>query len=321
MSKKWGWIFPGQGAQYVGMMRDFYDAFSEAKETFEEADEILKTSLTKLIFEGPLQELTQTKNSQPAIFVASNAILRVMQNQFPDIKPSFCGGLSLGEYTALMASGKLSFAECLPIVALRGKYMQEACEKASSSMYVVLGQEADAIETTLATLRPKEKVWIANLNCQGQVVIAGTKSSLDVAKEVLLAKGAKRVLPLEVAGAFHTPLMQEAEDKLGPKLQLLKLKDSPCQVIMNAPGAIISNPSEIIKHLTRQVTSPVLWEKAVRSISSEVDTFLEIGPGKTLQGMNKRMGLTTPTFSIEKISDLDNLVKAQDGIHATAITG
>lgn len=317
MHKKTAFLFPGQGAQYVGMMKDFYEAFSDAKRVFEEASDLLKVDLPSLIFQGPLEVLTQTKNSQIAIFVCSYAVLQVFEKQFPDVKASFAAGLSLGEYTALVAAKKVSFASCLPVVAARGQYMNEACLKQKGTLHVVLGMAPEEIEKQLLTFRKEHPVWIANLNCPGQVVIAGDVVSMAYAQEALLKAGAKRVLPLEVSGAFHSPLMQSAKEQLKPMIEALKFQSSPVQLLMNVPGALVEDPQAIQENLINQVTSPVYWEKGIRSIMGEVSLFIEMGPGKTLQGMNKRIG-TGKTISIEKINDLEDFGKVKDEVYASA---
>jgi [acyl-carrier-protein] S-malonyltransferase len=301
---KVAFIFPGQGAQYVGMAKDFYDTFPAARATFQEASEILGIDFTRLIFEGPENELMLTKNSQPAIFVASVAILRCLQ-----LQPSVCAGLSLGEYTALYASGRLSFADALKIVAARGQFMQEACEEQKGTMRVVLGLDPAVVAAHLPA-----DVWIANLNCPGQVVIAGSTSAMSHAEEVLKGQGAKRVLPLEVSGAFHTPLMRSAQDRLTPYLLAAPLQESSIQLVMNVPGNFVDSISQIREHLVAQVASPTQWEKGIRLMDKEgIELYVEIGPGKTLTGMNKKIGVKGQTVNIEKISDLENIHAASQG--------
>ena len=298
---KIAFIFPGQGAQYVGMAKDFYDSFPIVRETFQEASDLLSFDFTKLILEGPENDLIQTKNSQPAIFVASVAILRCLLQQFPNLKPTVCAGLSLGEYTALYAAGLLSFADALKLVAARGRFMQEACLEKAGTMRVVLGLEPSKI--TLP-----QDVWIANLNCPGQVVIAGSSEAMAQAEEMLKAQGAKRVLPLDVSGAFHTPFMKSAQERLKPLIQSAQFRSGTAQIVMNVPGNFVSSPTEIQDYLIAQVASPTYWEKGIRLIDEKnIDLYVEIGPGKTLSGMNKKIGVKGQTISIEKIGDLEQL--------------
>jgi len=295
-------IFPGQGAQYVEMGKDFYEAFAIAKETFEEASDLLSRKFADLIFkEG--EALSETKNSQIAIFVVSSAILRVVKHQFPDLIPSICAGLSLGEYTALFGAEKIAFSDAVQIVSLRGQFMQEACEGARGCMRVVLGLDVEKVRAHLP-----QSIWVANLNCPGQVVIAGLESSMAAAEEALKGQGARRILPLEVSGAFHTPLMQPAQEKLTPYLEQLKLHAGIADVVMNVTGEKALSQEEIRKNLIAQVVSTTEWEKEIRTIEKEEPSlYVEMGPGKTLAGMNKKIGVQGLTVSIEKVTDLEAL--------------
>ena len=308
MNKKYAFLFPGQGAQYVGMGRDFYDHFSIAKQTFEEADEILGQNFSRLIFEGPSDQLTLTKNSQIGIYITSIAMLRTLAQQFPDLQPSVCAGLSLGEYTALTAAKKISFNNCLKLVKARAEFMNDACDTIEGSMQVILGLNADVVEEVLLPLAAHQ-VWVANINCPGQVVIAGTKSGIELATRALKEKGAKRALPLDVSGAFHSGLMKEAQERLTPYLMEVTLQTSPIDIVMNVPGDYVVGSEALRRCLIDQITQPVRWEKGICAIQAKgVDGYMEIGCGKTLSGMNKRIGVTAPTWSIEKISDLEGVL-------------
>jgi [acyl-carrier-protein] S-malonyltransferase len=299
---KRAFIFPGQGAQYVGMGKDFFDSFAVAKETFEEADDLLNFSLSKIIFEGPEDLLTQTKNSQVAIFVTSMAILRTMQQQLPRLTPSVCAGLSLGEYTALCASNRLSFADTLLLVRERARLMNEACEKVPGTMAAVLGLDAEGIAAAVKDLKG---VWVANYNAPGQTVISGTKEGIEKAALVLKERGAKRVIPLTVHGAFHSGLMQSAQDGLAPFVERAPIVDSHIEFVMNVPGAFVKSTEEIRQNLIAQVTQSVRWEQGVEAMKTAgVDFFLEIGCGKTLSGLNRKMGISSMS-SVEKVTDLE----------------
>jgi [acyl-carrier-protein] S-malonyltransferase len=298
---KAAFLFPGQGAQYPGMGKEFYEAFSIVRETFEEADDLLSENFTQLILEGPQEELTKTSKAQAAIFIVSAALFRCLHAQLPEFKPSLCAGLSLGEYTALFASGRISFAAGLKLVSLRGQYMQEACEETLGGMRVVLGLD----EISVAACLP-QNVWIANLNCPGQVVIAGLASAMLQAEEALKAQGAKRVLPLEVSGAFHTPLMRSAQEKLKPFLLSAELQESPIELVMNVPGDYVQSLEAVRHHLIAQVASPTRWEKGIRAMQG-IETYLEIGPGKTLTGMNRKIGVSGNCLNIETIQDLEKI--------------
>ena len=283
------------------MGKDFYDAYPAARAVFDEAEALLSIPLKKIIFEGPMEELTKTEVAQVAIFVTSVAILRCIS-----LTPDVCAGLSLGEYTALVAAGRIDFASALKLVEARGKYMQEACESEKGSMRVVLGLDEDKVAVCLP-----DNVWIANLNCPGQVVIAGKEAALGAAEENLKVAGARRVLSLEVSGAFHTPLMRSAQEKLKPLILSAPVHSSEIALVMNVPGGFAE---EMRENLIAQVASPTRWEKGIRAMMEAcVDIFVEIGPGKTLSGMNKKIG-TGETLSIEKPADLAQL----EALYATA---
>jgi [acyl-carrier-protein] S-malonyltransferase len=318
MNRKYAFLFPGQGAQYPGMGKDFYDRFPIAKHTFDEADQFLNRPFSKLIFEGPSAELTLTKNNQIAIYISSIAILRVIQHQFPELRPAVCAGLSLGEYTALTAAGKINFLDCLDLVRTRAAAMHQACEETKGMMQVVLGMTEEAIETVIREINPPHSVWIANLNCPGQVVIAGSLEAIELTANALKQRGAKRVLPLDVSGAFHSGLMHSARDKLAAKIATVPFHESAIEIVMNVPGDFVVTAQEMRRVLIDQVTHPVRWEKGIRKMMGrKIDIYLEIGPGKTLGGMNKRIGVAEPTYSIEKAADLDEVGKLMES-YATA---
>lgn len=306
--RKPAFIFPGQGAQYRGMGKDFVEQYPVARQTFEEANDILGRNLSAIIFDGPEATLTETKNSQTGIYVVSVAIFRVLKQLFPDFKPSITAGLSLGEYTALTASGRLAFNEGIILVQRRGQYMNDACESTQGTMAVVLGLDGDTVEAMVKEVNLPHDLWAANFNCPEQVVISGTLKGIEAGIAAAKAKGAKRVLPLQVHGAFHSGLMQSAEKKLAPYIDQANFKDSPCQLVMNVPGAVVENTAEIRQQLIRQVTHPVRWEQGVRCMANQgADVFVEIGCGKTLAGFNKRIGMAAPTISIDKVGDIPEL--------------
>lgn len=300
-------LFPGQGAQYPGMARDFFENFSAARLTFEEADDLLKRPLSKIILDGPEAALTETKNSQAGIFTASMAIFRVVQELY-DLKPFVCAGLSLGEYTALAAAGSLSFREALPLVELRGQFMNEACESTKGAMAVVMGLDADVVVEAVRKVNLPDDLWVANFNCPGQVVISGTQRGIEAGTEALKERNAKRILPLPVHGAFHSGLMKQARDKLSPFLKKAELAKGSSRLVMNVPGNFVSDPEEMRRNLIEQVTHSVKWEQGIRAMDEQqIDLYIEFGPGKALSGMNKRIGVQAPTLSIDKIQDLESL--------------
>jgi [acyl-carrier-protein] S-malonyltransferase len=303
-------LFPGQGAQYPGMGKDFFDTFSIAKQTFEEADDLLSFHLSKIIFEGPEDLLTKTQNSQVAIFVNSVAILRVLEQQFPDLNHSVCSGLSLGEYTALFASGRIGFSECLHLVFLRARLLSEACEKTDGAMSAVLGLSSQDVEEGIRSLSSLNSVWVANYNCPGQTVISGTRDGVAAAVEVLKAKGAKRIIPLQVHGAFHSGLMRMAEEKLAPAIEQANICKSTTSIVMNVPGDYVDEIHSVKENLRRQVTHSVRWEQGIRAMMKrQVALYLEIGCSRTLTGMNKKIGMPEPTISIDKVPDLDGIAE------------
>jgi [acyl-carrier-protein] S-malonyltransferase len=307
-NRKTAFIFPGQGAQYVGMGKDFVESFPVARQTFEEADDILGRKLSDVILDGPGEALTETRNSQPAIFVNSIAILRVLAEQFPALKPQVCAGLSLGEYTALTASGRLSFGDTLQLVQDRANFMNDACEAQRGSMAVVMGMEHEAVEKLVMDLNLPQDLWAANFNCPGQVVLSGTPKGIEAGSKAALENGARRVLPIRVHGAFHSGLMASAEESLAGKVGEASLKKSDIGLVMNVVGAYVPDVEDTRKYLIQQVTRPVRWEQGVRAMMAEgVDFFLEIGCGSTLIGMNKRIGFTGLSVSLDKVNDLERL--------------
>jgi [acyl-carrier-protein] S-malonyltransferase len=307
---KIAFLFPGQGAQYPGMGKDFVENFAEARRVLEEADDILSCKLSDLILKGPLDLLTETRNSQPAIYVISIALLKVVQKMFPHLVPKVCAGLSLGEYTALTASARLDFKEGLRLVHYRGQFMNEACEKTQGSMAVILGLDAHVVEDMVKNVNMPQDLWAANFNCPGQVVISGTLKGIEKGIAAAKDKGAKRALPLQVHGAFHSGLMKEAELKLTEYILEAPLRDSSIDLVMNVNGDFVKDNEQVRRNLIKQVTHSVRWEQSVRKMTdSGVDLFVEIGCGKILSGFNQKIRTPAFTISIEKISDLDKLYK------------
>lgn len=300
-------LFPGQGSQYPGMAHDFIHNFSAARLIFEEADDLLKRSISTIILQGPEKELTETKNSQTGIYIASMAILKVTQELYP-VKPFVCAGLSLGEYTAMTAAEWISFQQALPLVQYRGQFMNEACEVTKGTMAVIIGLDAQNVEDLVHEVNLPHDLWVANFNCPGQIVISGTIKGIEAGALAAKARGAKRVLPLQVHGAFHSGLMQVAQDKLTPYIQSIPIEKGSAQLVMNVPGNFVEEIESIRRNLIEQVTHSVRWEQGIQSMEQQnIDLYIEFGPGKTLSGMNKRMGVNKPIISIEKVEDLDKL--------------
>ncbi|KAF3362134.1 Malonyl CoA-acyl carrier protein transacylase [Chlamydiales bacterium STE3] len=307
-------IFPGQGSQYPGMAKDFFENYSEVRHLFEEADDILKRKISNIILNGPEDLLTQTRNSQVGIFLTSFALLKVLKHSFNHLKPFACAGLSLGEYTALTAAGVLPFQSALTLVEKRGQLMNDACEQTKGTMAVIMGLDGFQVEQMVQDANLPNDLWAANFNCPGQVVISGTMKGIAEGEKRAKELGAKRVLPLQVYGAFHSGLMQSAEEKLREELLKVQIEKSSIKVSMNVTGDFVEHQEEIRRALSMQVTHPVRWEQNIRSLTKEnSDLFIEIGPGKTLSGLNKRNGVLAPTLNLEKMTDLDLLAKELNG--------
>lgn len=305
--KRIAFLFPGQGAQTVGMGKDFYAAFREARDIFQFGDELLQRSLSKIIFEGPAETLTETRNSQTGIYLTSMAILQVLKHQFPDLKPAICAGLSLGEYTALTASGRIPFDTCLPLVQFRGDAMNAACEATQGTMAALFGLAAEEVESLVQALNLPQDLWVANFNCPGQTVISGTIKGVDAGIAAAKEQGAKRAIPLKVHGAFHSGLMRLAEEQLAARIREIAILPSPVRLVMNVTGNFVDDPEQIRNNMIRQVTSSVRWEQGMREMMPQVDLYIEIGCGKTLAGMNRQIGIPAPTLTINTVEDLERL--------------
>lgn len=309
MAKNIAFLFPGQGAQVVGMGKDFYERYTTAREIFQQGDELLNRSLTQIIFEGPAELLTETRNSQVGIYLNSLAILRVLQEQFPSLQPSICAGLSLGEYTALTASRRLPFEVGLPLVQFRGEAMNAACEATNGTMAALFGLSAQEVEQMVQELQLPNDLWVANFNCPGQTVISGTQKGVEAGIREAKTRGAKRAIPLKVHGAFHSGLMRLAEEQLAKEIERTEILESSIQLIMNVSGNFEVSTDRIRTNMIKQVTSSVRWEQGVRAMMPLADLYIEIGCGRTLAGMNKQMGVQVPTVTINTIQDLDKLAE------------
>ncbi len=308
-SEKIAFIFPGQGESHsVGMGQDFYDQYQIVRDTFEEASKITGVDLKSLIFDGPLETLSETQNCQIAIYLVSISILRVLKQEFPELEPTFVGGLSLGEYTAATAAGVLTFAQGVELVYARGRLMQKACEDNPSTMAVVLGLSEPEVQSVLDEIGCPDDLWLANLNCPGQIVVSGTQRGIDKLLITAKEKGAKRVLPLNVAGAFHSPLMQSAADALQSKLKEMELSSTELKFAMNSTGKIESDLEKVKQNLISQITSSVRWHDCIEEMKKGgVQKFFEIGPGKVLTGLNKRIKVEGQTYSINSVKALESL--------------
>ena len=313
------YIFPGQGAQYVGMGKDLYDNSPEAKKIFDSAEEILPhLNIKKICFEGPLEELTLTANSQVAILVASIASLKAFMSLcsrkacFADSaisKASFAAtivlGLSLGELTALVAGEAIEFSDAVRLVRRRGELMEEASLKNPGKMASILGLSIEDLKEACK----ESGAEIANLNCPGHIVLSGTKKAIESAMVIAKKKGAKKCIPLNVSGPFHSSLMKEAAELFRIELEKVKISIPKIPIVSNVTAGYEKTPSEIKENLVKQLYSPVLWEDSIRRIASDgCDIFFEIGPGKVLKGLLRRIDDGLKVFNIEKMEDMNNLI-------------
>lgn len=307
--EKTAYVFPGQGTQYIGMGYDFYQNFESAKKIYNDADEVLGYSLTKLCFEGPIEKLSQTQYAQPAILTTSIACLEVLrENSLPPascLLPTYLAGHSLGEYSALVAAGGLEFKEAVRIVRQRAQFMQEEAEKHPTGMMAILGLERSEVERICR----EESVEVANINCPGQIVISGMKGCLEKAAQKVIEAGAKRAIPLAVNGAFHSSYMLPAQEKLAVVLSAAEIRNLQIPVIANVTARPVTNPEEIRESLTKQISGSVLWEDSVRWMIKEgITTFIEIGPGKVLKGLIRKIDPVVEVRNIENMESLNEMV-------------
>jgi len=296
-------LFASQGSQYIGMGKDLYETFPESKAIFDKADQVLGFALSKLCFEGQQQELTETQNCQPAILTMSIAAWEAFRTvtSCKSQVISYAAGLSLGEYSALVAAEAISFEDAVYLVRKRGEFMEEQARASSGSMASIIGLDLAVIRDISA----KTRTEIANINCPGQIVISGGKSEIEEAKSKALAQGAKKVILLEVSGAFHSSFMQGAALKLARELERVKIQTPSIPVVSNVTARPVTGPQEIKDNLIKQVTASVLWEDSMKFILSEgITNFIEFGPGKILKGLMRRIGEATQVTNIEKKEDI-----------------
>lgn len=287
------YVFPGQGAQFVGMGKDLYDNSESAKALFEKANEILGFRITDLMFEGTDEDLRQTKVTQPAIFLHSVILANELGEEF---KPDMVAGHSLGEFSALVANKTLSFEDGLKLVYQRALAMQEACEAEPSTMAAIIGLDDDIVENVCEEV--DEVVVAANYNCPGQLVISGSFKGIEVACEKLKEAGAKRALPLKVGGAFHSPLMEPARVKLAEAIENTEFSNGICPIYQNVSGEKVTDPATIKENLVKQLTGPVRWTQIMKNMVSDgLTSVTEAGPGTVLQGLFKKIDRKLPTES------------------------
>jgi len=299
-------LFAGQGAQVAGMGKDLAEKFPSAKNWFDRANAALGYDLVNICFEGPEADLTKTENAQPGIFLVSWVAFQLLKEQVPNLKFDATAGLSLGEFTALTAAGAMSFEDGLRVVRARGQFMQEACDATRGGMAAIIG--LDEVLTREACA--EAGVVLANLNCPGQLVISGEAEKIAKACELAKAKGAKRALPLTVAGAYHSPLMASARPKLENELAKIKISSPVVPVISNVTAQAHGDATEISVRLVEQVTSSVLWENSMRYLLAQGFTrFIELGPGTALSGFMKRIDKSATMLNVADAASLEATVK------------
>lgn len=292
------YVFPGQGAQYPGMGKEIWENSDLARELFDKSNKILGFSITDIMFEGSAEDLKQTKVTQPAIFLHSV----LLANSLKDFQPDMVAGHSLGEFSALVATGALTFEDGLTLVSKRAMAMQKACEKEPSTMAAIVGLDDKIVEEVCNSI--DDIVVAANYNCPGQLVISGTISGVEKACELLAQKGAKRTLKLPVSGAFHSPLMEPAREELAAAIESASFSVPVCPVYQNVNALPVTDPAEIKKNLIAQLTAPVRWTQTVRNmIAGGATSFTEIGPGKVLQGLVKKIDPTMETAGMERLGE------------------
>lgn len=303
-------IFPGQGSQYIGMGKDFYDNFNEARDIYEETNDILSMDLSGLIFHGKEENLRKTENTQPAILATSIAILKCLQKE--GLSPEYSAGLSLGEYSSIVFGSGLNFSDAIKIVRERGKFMQEAVPLGVGGMSAILGLDEENLPLVVESASDYGIVEIANYNSPGQIVISGHLKALEIASEKAMDLGAKKVVHLPVSAPFHCSLLNQAGERLENELSKYNMNDLNKKIIANIDAKIIENKDELKEKLVKQVSNSVLWQQSVEFMINEgIDTFIEIGPGKSLTGFVKRIGKSLgKDIKALNISDLDTFNKA-----------
>jgi [acyl-carrier-protein] S-malonyltransferase len=305
------YIFPGQGSQYAGMGRDLAEQFPASRAVFEEADEALGFALSRLCFEGAAEELQLTENTQPAILTVSVAALRALAGEGFTAAPAYVAGHSLGEYSALVAAGALSFASAVRAVRARGRYMQEAVPVGVGAMAAILGSDLETIEAACEEARQGEVCSPANINSPGQVVIAGHAGAVERAAALLKERGAKRAMMLKVSAPFHCDLMLPAQERLAADLEKLPFEDLRVPLVSNVDARALTSGSEARDALVRQVSSAVRWRQTLEFLASEgVETCVELGPGKVLAGLVRQ---TTPGVRCLNVEDAASLSKVVEG--------
>ncbi len=306
MTKKIAFMFPGQGSQYVGMGQELYNKYELARELFYQANVTLGYDLTKIMFEGPIETLTQTQYTQPAIFTLSAVVTAILAER--GIKPHIVAGHSLGEYAALAASGIIGFEEGLKLVQIRGQLLQESAHLHPGTMAAIIGLDDDKVKAICENIKP-EVVEAVNYNCPGQLVIAGETAAVQAAMSEAQKAGATKVIQLQVSGPFHSSLMKEASFKYEKELDAFELHNPVVPIVANYHAKFIQDTAEAKEAMVKQIFSPVLWKESVQQlINNGADYFVEAGPGKTLCGLLKRINRKMPCANVADSQTLEDLI-------------
>ena len=300
-------LFSGQGAQKVGMGKDFFEASPEAQAMFGEADASLGMNLSEVMFEGPEEELTRTSRCQPALYLHGLVALKLLQERVPGLKPVAAAGLSLGEFTAHAAAGTFSFADGLKLVAKRGGFMEQACEATEGAMAAMISRDEEVVKELAAEC----DVDVANFNAPGQIVLSGSVEGIDKAIEGARDKGIRRAVKLKVAGAYHSRLMQSAQDQLAAELGGAEISKPSIPVVCNFGASVVEEPDEIRSMLEKQVTGSVRWTESIQLLISQGHTtFIELGPGKVLAGLVSKINKDVTVHTVEDLESLESTAKA-----------
>lgn len=305
---KIAFVFPGQGAQAVGMGRDVYEAVPNSRAVFQKGDEVLGFPLSQLIFEGPDSELKQTVNTQPALLTVSVAYLEALNEK--DFTADYVAGHSLGEYSALVAAGVMSYEDAVRLVRLRGQFMEEAVPGGQGAMAAVLGAEREALGELCKKISEESGiVELANVNCPGQIVVSGSQAGINAVVERVKEAGGKRAIPLEVSGPFHSSMMKAAAERLADELNNVTFNAPTVPVVVNVTAAPVTDPEEIRQLLVRQVYSPVLWQDSIEwLIANGVDTIFEIGSGSVLAGLIRKIDKTVKVININSLESVQTVL-------------